>query len=77
MRPPQSVLSGSFSNSESTRVSDFGYTILAGIDAVLTALIRSSNRAVLMYPNGTNENGSAAMRIRLYGKAAEDQAAAE
>jgi hypothetical protein len=70
---------GSMNAWEATRVGDFIYLIPAGvtvqkIDTALTEALLPSDRAVLTYPHGSDENGHSAMRIRLYGKAASDAA---
>ena len=62
---------------EAKRVGDFIYLIPPGVtvlkmDAALTEALLPSDRAVLTYPHGTDDNGHSAMRIRLYGKAASD-----
>ena len=62
---------------EAKRVGDFIYLIPPGVtvqamDTALTGALSSSDRAVLTYPHGSDENGHSAMRIRLYGKAASD-----
>ena len=40
------------------------------LDAMLEAVIRPSDQAILTYPHGETNDGASAMRIRIYGKRA-------
>ena len=60
------------------RVGEFVYLIPAGVTVrkisnALNASLAAHDRAVLTYPHGSKADGSSAMSIRLYGKAAADQ----
>lgn len=64
-----------------TRVGDFVYVIPASVTAAtITKALRASlaahDRALLAYPHGRDARGAAAMRIKLFGKAADDLKAA-
>lgn len=39
---------------------------LEEIDAVLAEVLRPSDSALVIYPHGTTDHGSAAMRVRVY-----------
>ena len=62
---------------KANRVGEFLYVIprsvtVGTITKALQASVAAHDRAVLTYPHGKSSSGAAVMRIRLFGKAAQD-----
>jgi hypothetical protein len=62
---------------KAARVGDFLYVIPRGVTvAAITKALKSAlaahDRAVLTYPHGKSNTGATAMRIKLFGRAADD-----